>query len=74
MADLQNQRIRRVDAATQRISTVAGSGGRDYSGDGGPATAARLNFPYGVAVDASGNIFIADTFNHRIRRVDAASG
>jgi sugar lactone lactonase YvrE len=72
IADTDNCRIRKVTFAGI-ISTVAGSGTYGFGGDGGAATAAQLNFPYGVAVDASGNHFIADTANHRIRRVDAAS-
>src|SRR5215469_10651684 len=55
------------------ITTVAGNGTSGFCGDGGPATSACLAFPEGVAVDASGNLFIADPFNHRIRRVDAAT-
>jgi len=74
IADLYNNRIRRVDAATQIITAVAGSGIVGFSGDGGPATAAALSFPWDVAVDASGNLYIADTGNERIRRVDAATG
>ena len=66
-----NQRIRRVDT-TGTITTVAGSGQFGYGGDGGPATAARLYFPEGVAVDSSGNVYIADTRNHRIRKVDTS--
>ncbi len=52
------------------FSVVAGTGDAGFSGDGGPATAARLAAPYGVAVDAAGNVYIADTFNHRVRKVD----
>ena len=66
-----NDRIRKVDAVGN-ISTFAGIGIRGYIGDGGPATAARLNAPQGVAADAAGNVYIADTGNNRIRRVDAA--
>ena len=73
IADLNNSRIRRVDGATGVITTVAGTGATGFSGDGGPATSASLGFPVGVAVDASGILFIADTANHRIRRVDAAT-
>ena len=74
IADFLNSRIRRVDAATGVITTVAGDGAPGFSGEGGLATSARLYFPYGVAVDASGNLFIADRSNHRVRRVDAATG
>jgi len=73
-ADYANQRIRRVDAATGIITTVAGNGSWSFGGDGGPATGAALALPSGVAVDGLGDLFIADTYNHRIRRVDAATG
>ncbi|HXN22335.1 MAG TPA: hypothetical protein VOA41_06285 [Candidatus Dormibacteraeota bacterium] len=73
-ADIFNHRIRRVDVATGIITTVAGNGGNDFSGDGGAATSASLNYPRSVAVDASNNLYIADTTNSRIRRVDAATG
>ena len=63
-----NARIRKVTPAGI-ISTVAGDGAGGFSGDGGPATQAGLFFPFGVAVDASGNLFIADTDNARIRKV-----
>ena len=71
IADRYNHRIRKVDAAGI-ISTVAGTGSFGFSGDGGPAIQAQLNDPSGVAVDGAGNLFIADTDNHRIRKVDAA--
>jgi uncharacterized repeat protein (TIGR01451 family) len=74
IAELSAHRIRRVDAATGTITTVAGNGTAGFGGDGGPATSANLNQPRGLAVDGSGNVFIADTENNRIRRVDAASG
>jgi sugar lactone lactonase YvrE len=74
IADANNSRIRRVDAATGVITTVAGTGTEGFSGDGGPATSASLSGPTGVAVDASGNLFIADFFDNRIRRVDTATG
>ena len=68
IADEQNNRIREV-TANGTIQTVAGSGVSGYGGDGGPATAALLAFPDGVAVDTAGNIYIADTATHRIRKV-----
>ena len=71
IADRFNHRIRLVDS-TGTITTVAGTGEEGFSGDGGPATEARLGSPSGVAVDGDGNLFIADFSNHRIRRVDAA--
>jgi len=74
IADIVNQRVRRVDATTGIISTVAGMGAAGFAGDGGQATAARLNGPVGLAVDAAGNLFIADQLNDCIRRVDAATG
>ena len=69
IADLDNYRIRKVDGATKIITTVAGTGQRGSFGDGGAATAAALNWPYGVAVDGAGNLFIVDARNHRIRAV-----
>ena len=71
IADTANHRIRKVDTSGT-ISTVAGNGTAGFSGDGGPATSAKLNFPFGVAVDSSGNLFIADHFNHRVRKVDTS--
>ena len=73
IADTFNNRIRRVDVATKIITTIAGNGTDGFSGDNGPATSAMLSSPQGVAVDSAGNVYIADTFNHRIRRVDAAT-
>ncbi len=77
IADQGNNVIRKVSAAG-RITTVAGGGtgasGPDGLGDGGPATNALLSGPYDVAVDGAGNLFIADSFNGLIRRVDATSG
>ena len=69
----QSNRIRRVDARTGIITTFAGNGEADFSGDGGLATSASLNISSGVAVDDIGNIFIADYLNQRIRRVDAST-
>ena len=71
IADTLNQRIRKIDASTKKITTVAGTGeGYGYNGDNRPATTAWLYYPEGVAVDASGNIYIADTKNYCIRKVD----
>ena len=69
IADTDNNRIRRVDGVTGIISTVAGAGILGFNGDGILATTARLNFPPVVVVGGSGNLFIADTNNHRIRKV-----
>jgi DNA-binding beta-propeller fold protein YncE len=73
-SDTFNHCIRRVDSKSGQISTVAGSGKKGYSGDGGPATDAKLNEPYGVVLDKHGNIFIVDRLNYCIRRVDAETG
>jgi hypothetical protein len=69
IADRKNNCIRKVNSA-HVIATVAGNGSAGYSGDGGAATNARLNNPFDVTVDGSGNIFIADTDNQRIRKVN----
>ena len=69
IADPYNDRIRKVAVATGLISTVAGTGVAGYNGDGIAATTAQLYVPSGVAVDSSGNIYIADSYNGRIRKV-----
>ncbi|MGH9846054.1 MAG: hypothetical protein ACREEM_45720, partial [Blastocatellia bacterium] len=74
IADRLNFRIRRIDARTGVITTVAGTGLIGNGGDGGPATQAELNLPTGVAVDGAGNLYITDIGNQRIRRVGAADG
>jgi streptogramin lyase len=71
-SDTFNHCIRRIDAKTGAISTVAGSGEKGYSGDDGPATKARLNEPYGVELNKEGNLYIVDRLNYCIRRVDAS--
>ena len=71
IADTYNYRIRKVSGGT--ISTVAGNGKHFFSGDGGPATSASLWYPFGVAVDSAGNLYIADTYNHRIRKVSGGT-
>ena len=68
VADFGNSRIRKIDAQGN-ITTVAGNGSPGFSGDGGPAAAAQLDFAYGLAVDANGDLYIADTYNSRIRKV-----
>jgi len=73
IADFQNNRLRRVDATTNIITTVAGNGLAGYSGDGGPATAAQLNGPISVTVDAAGNLYIGDIYNERIRVVNTTT-
>ncbi len=73
-ADTDNQRVRRIDAATGFITTIAGNGSRTFGGDTGPGNMASLAHPFRVAVDAPGNIYIADQENYRIRRVDAVTG
>jgi hypothetical protein len=88
IADYENSRVRMVTAATDIVTTIAGSGGcttgpppfnvlvcqGGFSGDGGPAMDATLNHAQSVALDLSGNLYIADTINHRIRWVDASTG
>ena len=74
IADTGNNCIREVNAATGLVTTVAGSGFPGHSGDGGPATAAELHYPGGIAVDASGDLFIADTYNNCVREVNASTG
>ena len=71
ISQLGHTRIRRVDASGT-ITTFAGTGEQGFSGDGGPATQARLVSPFGLAVDGAGNVYIADRGDHRIRRVDAS--
>ncbi len=67
IADTYNHAIRKVTGTV--ITTIAGTGVAGFSGDGGPASKAKLSHPEGVAVDAAGNVYIADSFNNRIRRV-----
>ncbi|GIU75703.1 MAG: hypothetical protein KatS3mg004_2790 [Bryobacteraceae bacterium] len=73
IADQMNHRIRKVDTSGI-ITTVAGTGLPGYSGNGGLATKAQLFYPCCIALDAQGNLFIADRTNNRVRRVDAAAG
>ena len=71
VADQDGSRVRLI-TPSGNITTVAGTGVAGFSGDGGPATQAALNFPSDIAVDANENLYIADFFNHRVRRVDTA--
>jgi sugar lactone lactonase YvrE len=74
IADRDSHRIRRVDSGTGIITTVVGGDRAGLSGDGGPATKAGLDSPVSVAFDRAGNLYIADSNNHRIRRVDRSTG
>src|SRR6185369_9486655 len=74
IADTNNHRIRMVDASTGIITTVVGNGISSFAGDGGSATSASLYWPYSVAVDSSGNLYIADYLNMRIRKLEKATG
>lgn len=69
IADTDNQRVRAVDLATGTITTVVGNGEIGSEGDGGPATEAQLYTPMGIELDLDGNLYVADSANHRIRRV-----
>ena len=74
VTEVGHHRVRRVDLATGRLTTVAGTGAKGYSGDGGSALAARLNEPYEVRFDAAGNMFFVEMQNHLVRKVAAGSG
>src|SRR5438128_1500382 len=73
IVQISTSRIRRIDAMTGTITTVAGTGVAGYAGDGGPAANALLNTPRGVAFDSTGNLYIGDSANNRIRKVDATT-
>lgn len=74
LSDSQNNRIRRVDAQTGVISTIAGTGSPGYQGDGGLATQTMVDTPAGLALDGAVNLYFADTGNHIVRRIDAFTG
>ena len=74
IADQSNNRVRMIDVATEIITTVAGTGSAGYNGDGMPAAEASLAGPSGLAVGADGTLYIADTFNGRIRGVEPTTG
>ncbi len=69
-SDTFNHCLRRIDVATGVISTIAGTGTKGFGGDGGPATQAQLNEPYGVVIDRAGRIFFADRLNGRVRVIE----
>ena len=71
ISNIDNNYVRRVDAS-ETVSIIAGTKEPGYAGDGGPAVRAQLNYPAAVAVDKAGNVYLADTGNHRIRRVDTS--
>jgi DNA-binding beta-propeller fold protein YncE len=73
-SEADNHCVRRVEGHSGIITTVAGTGQAGYSGDGGPATQAQLNSPYGIALDAANNLYIVDRLNACIRMVEAATG
>ncbi len=74
VGEIDTHRVRRIDLATGRVTTVAGTGEKGYSGDGGLATAAQLNEPYEVRFDPAGNLYFVDMQSAVIRKVDRASG
>jgi sugar lactone lactonase YvrE len=74
ISDMGSQAIRRLDAKTRNISTVAGTGQAGFGGDGGPANKAMLDLPIAVVLDSDKGLFICDIKNHRVRHVDLASG
>ena len=74
VCEVGNHLVRRIDAVTGIVSTVAGTGEAGYTGDGGPATEATLNEPYSLAVDSDGSIYIVDRLNDVVRKVDGGSG
>jgi sugar lactone lactonase YvrE len=72
--EMQNHLVRRVDAKTGVISTVAGTGSAGFGGDSGPAGKAQFRQPHSIALDGRGGLYVADIGNHRIRRIDLATG
>jgi DNA-binding beta-propeller fold protein YncE len=74
VSDTANHRIKRVDARTRIITTIAGNGFKGFDGDGGPASQASLNEPYGLAIDRDGTVYFADRLNRRVRKVDGRTG
>jgi len=73
IADTQNHAIRRLDAKTGVLTTIAGDGTPGFAGDGGPAAKARLNFPTGLGLDGKGNLYVVDSVNARIRKIEGVA-
>ena len=74
IVDTENQVIRRIDAGSRTITTIAGDGSRGPRGDQSRATAAQLSRPHGVAISHDGTVYVVDTENHRVRKVRLAQG
>ncbi|MFN0112791.1 MAG: BACON domain-containing protein [Blastocatellia bacterium] len=75
ISDVTNNRVRKINAADGKISTIAGNGQLGSSGDGGPATAATVNFPYGLAIDkTNGDVYWAEFSSNRVRKITVATG
>jgi len=72
--ELGNHCVRRVDAKSGVITTIAGTGKQGFSGDGGPAIKAQFNQPHSLAFDAAGHLYVCDILNHRIRKIDLTTG
>jgi streptogramin lyase len=72
--EIGNHVVRKVDAKTGTISTVAGTGKAGFSGDGGPATKAQMSAPHSLAFDPQGDILVCDILNHRVRKIDIKTG
>jgi hypothetical protein len=72
--EMQNHLVRKVEAKSGQISTVAGTGEKGFGGDGGPATKAQFSTPHSIALDSDNNLYVADIANHRVRKVDAKTG
>jgi len=74
ISDTFNHRVRRIERKSGTITTVAGTGSAGFSGDGGLATKAQLNEPYGIVLNSGGDLFVADRLNRRVRRIDGRTG
>lgn len=72
--ELGNHCVRRVDASTKQITTIAGTGSAGFAGDGGPAKQSQLNQPHSLAFDAGGDLYVCDIINHRIRKIEMKTG